>query len=88
MSCMVTRLAGPLKIDANWKGDLNVVAEAMEPAVCFGVGWLIDRTKGQERLRAQPIGFYFASLWYYEKLYPWIFAAAALQKARNLSDTP
>jgi len=86
----VDALAGLLrrfKIDADWKEGLDAVAEVMEAAVCFGTGWLIDRTKGQERLRAQPIGFYFASLWYYEQLYPWIFSAAALQKVRNLSDT-
>jgi squalene-hopene/tetraprenyl-beta-curcumene cyclase len=28
-----------------------------------------------------PIGFYFAKLWYYEKLYPIIFTVAALGRA-------
>jgi squalene-hopene/tetraprenyl-beta-curcumene cyclase len=28
-----------------------------------------------------PIGFYFAKLWYYEKLYPLIFTVAALGRA-------
>jgi hypothetical protein len=27
---------------------------------------------------ASPIGLYFAKLWYYERLYPLIFATAAL----------
>jgi len=27
-----------------------------------------------------PIGFYFAKLWYYEKLYPMIFATGALER--------
>ena len=86
----VDALAGLLnrmKIDADWKKGLDAVAETMEPAVCFGTRWLIERTRGQKQLIAQPIGFYFANLWYYEKLYPWIFATAALQKVRNLSDT-
>ena len=30
---------------------------------------------------AAPIGFYFAKLWYYEKLYPLLFAVAALGQA-------
>lgn len=30
-----------------------------------------------------PIGFYFAKLWYFEKLYPVIFTVAALQRARR-----
>jgi squalene-hopene/tetraprenyl-beta-curcumene cyclase len=28
-----------------------------------------------------PIGFYFAKLWYYERLYPLIFTVAALGRA-------
>jgi squalene-hopene/tetraprenyl-beta-curcumene cyclase len=28
-----------------------------------------------------PIGFYFAKLWYYEKLYPLIFTVSALGQA-------
>jgi len=28
---------------------------------------------------ASPIGFYFASLWYFEELYPLVFATAALR---------
>ena len=31
-----------------------------------------------------PIGFYFARLWYFEKLYPLIFTAAALGKVEEL----
>jgi squalene-hopene/tetraprenyl-beta-curcumene cyclase len=30
-----------------------------------------------------PIGFYFARLWYYEKLYPIIFTVAALGRAQK-----
>ena len=85
----VDALAGLLncmKIDADWKEGLDAVAEAMEPAVCRAATRLIERIKGRQ-LEPCPIGLYFARLWYYEKLYPWIFAAAALQKVRNLSDT-
>ena len=36
-------------------------------------------------LPASPIGFYFAKLWYFEKLYPLIFTAGALARAQSLS---
>ena len=35
-----------------------------------------------------PIGFYFAKLWYYEKLYPMIATVAALSSYRRLADKP
>jgi hypothetical protein len=28
---------------------------------------------------------YFASLWYHEELYPWIFAVSALQRVADLN---
>ena len=35
---------------------------------------LVDRkVESGEWLRPSPIGFYFAKLWYYERLYPMIF---------------
>jgi len=51
-------------------------------AVSHGTGWLIQRTEGGGHFPASPIGFYFAKLWYYEELYPLIFAAGALRQAR------
>ena len=33
--------------------------------------------------RAAPIGLYFARLWYYERLYPQIFALSALARVRS-----
>jgi squalene-hopene/tetraprenyl-beta-curcumene cyclase len=43
-----------------------------------GLGWLIEAVDGGRFQHASPIGFYFAKLWYYEKLYPVIFTVAAL----------
>jgi hypothetical protein len=50
-------------------------------AVTRGLAWLIDRVEHDEHRQPAPIGFYFAKLWYYEKLYPLIFATAALGRA-------
>lgn len=43
-----------------------------------GAAWLCDAVERQEWRTAAPIGFYFARLWYFERLYPLIFAAGAL----------
>jgi squalene-hopene/tetraprenyl-beta-curcumene cyclase len=43
-----------------------------------GLAWLVAAIdRGQQR-EAAPIGFSFARLWYYEKLYPLVFALTAL----------
>jgi hypothetical protein len=40
-------------------------------------------------LPAAPIGLYFSSLWYHERLYPYIFATEALTGAcRRLTQEP
>ena len=52
-------------------------------AVSAGAGWLTKRIESAEWLHPSPIGFYFAKLWYYERLYPMIFTVAALGKARD-----
>jgi squalene-hopene/tetraprenyl-beta-curcumene cyclase len=50
-------------------------------AVKNGLKWLVDAVE-QGRLRQpSPIGFYFAKLWYQERLYPLVFAASALRQA-------
>jgi len=49
-------------------------------AAAKGTAWLTARVASGQWHEAAPIGFYFARLWYYERLYPLIFAAAALKK--------
>jgi squalene-hopene/tetraprenyl-beta-curcumene cyclase len=46
-----------------------------------GVLWLIDAVERNLHSECSPIGFYFAKLWYYERLYPLIFTVAALGQA-------
>ena len=43
-----------------------------------GVHWLQQATQNGTYFPPTPIGFYFANLWYYEKLYPILFTVAAL----------
>ena len=56
-------------------------------AVDRGTAWLIDRVESGKWRENAPIGFYFAKLWYYEKLYPIIWAAGALGKVAGLRGT-
>jgi len=50
-----------------------------------GVIWLQEATRGGTEFPPAPIGFYFAKLWYHEKLYPliWMVAALGAIKARR-----
>jgi squalene-hopene/tetraprenyl-beta-curcumene cyclase len=43
-----------------------------------GVEWMVDRVERGEGMLPCPIGFYFAKLWYFEKLYPMVAAVAGL----------
>ncbi len=52
--------------------------DCCEEAIIRGIEFLL-RSVGDGRHRVPwPIGFYFAKLWYHERLYPLIFAATAL----------
>ena len=46
-----------------------------------GIDYLIRRVEDGSFADPSPIGFYFAKLWYFEKLYPLIFTVAALGRA-------
>jgi squalene-hopene/tetraprenyl-beta-curcumene cyclase len=48
------------------------------PTIMRGLAWLATTIKHGNLERSTPIGFYFAKLWYYERLYPAIFCHAAL----------
>lgn len=48
-------------------------------AVARGTQWLVTAIENDLADQSWPIGFYFAKLWYYEKLYPLIFATSAME---------
>ena len=85
--------------DGSWGGGVRSAPSIEETALATGaladtgqaeaahrgVAWLIDATDAGRTLPPAPIGLYFAKLWYYEKLYPLIFLAAAMDRvARSL----
>ena len=53
-------------------------------AIVRGSEWLILRVENGEWREPSPIGFYFAKLWYFERLYPLIFSVGALRAVDEL----
>ena len=58
-------------------------AERIRPSALRGVNWLASATDRGRSFTAAPIGLYFAKLWYFEKLYPLIFAVGGLRAVRS-----
>lgn len=53
------------------KGDFN-------RQIAAGANWLVNAVSTGRHRESSPIGFYFAKLWYYERLYPMIFTVETL----------
>jgi squalene-hopene/tetraprenyl-beta-curcumene cyclase len=54
---------------------------SFEPVVTKGLKWLVESVESGRFRENAPIGFYFARLWYHERLYPLIFTVSALARA-------
>lgn len=81
--------------DGGWGGVRCVASSTEETALAVealagtehvgafqrGVEWLVSRVESGAWREPSPIGFYFAKLWYHEKLYPLVWTTAALAKA-------
>jgi squalene-hopene/tetraprenyl-beta-curcumene cyclase len=84
--------------DGSWGGAANVPGSVEETALAVeilldagqqadaaverGLDWLIIAVDSGRLKSPEPIGFYFAKLWYFERLYPILFTVAALGRAR------
>ncbi len=55
-------------------------------AIQQGTDWLLRRVEDGTWTQPAPIGFYFAKLWYYERLYPMVFTVAALEAVARLEE--
>jgi len=62
------------------QGQGQEIASAMSK----GVLWLLDRIENGSWLEPAPLGFYFAKLWYFERLYPVILTVGALGRAARV----
>jgi len=65
------------------QGWLPLGVLGLPAAVNKGLEWLVQQVEAGQLRHPTPIGFYFARLWYSEKLYPIIFTVAALGRARQ-----
>jgi squalene-hopene/tetraprenyl-beta-curcumene cyclase len=55
--------------------------DEFQPAITKGLAWLIEAVESDQHAESSPIGFYFAKLWYHERLYPLTFTVSALGRA-------
>lgn len=85
--------------DGSWSGDVGIPGQVEETALALdaliglkanqraiqlGLAWLVQAVLDGRHRVPSPIGFYFARLWYSERLYPIIFSVAALGRARTV----
>lgn len=91
----VAFLFGVQNADGGWGGAAGCPSSVEETALAVevlldlapgdatarGVAWLVAAVASGRFRDPSPIGFYFAKLWYFEKLYPLIFTVAALGRA-------
>lgn len=59
---------------------------AHQAAASRGLEWLVAAVEDGSFQEASPIGFYFAKLWYDERLYPLIFSLSALGEAAQRTE--
>ena len=62
--------------------SLTATRDWLRPALERGAAWLVAAVEDGRWREPAPIGFYFAKLWYYERLYPLVFATGALTRLR------
>ena len=87
-------IAAAQNADGGWGGGNGAPSSVEETALAVealaltshtaatqrGVDWLCERVENGTWRDAAPIGFYFAKLWYYERLYPLVWTVGALGK--------
>ncbi len=58
----------------------------LKPTIMRSLDWLVSAIERDHLHISWPIGFYFAKLWYHERLYPIISATSALGAAMDCSE--
>jgi squalene-hopene/tetraprenyl-beta-curcumene cyclase len=70
---------------ANFLGTTTASLPEERRALASGVRWLVEAVENGKWREPSPIGFYFAKLWYFERLYPMIFTVAALRSVSEFN---
>jgi len=95
-------LAAAQNDDGGWGGARGIASTTEETALAVealagtrhvaatdrGAAWLAERVASGAWREPAPIGFYFAKLWYYERLYPLVWTVGALGKVLALQRLP
>jgi squalene-hopene/tetraprenyl-beta-curcumene cyclase len=63
---------------------IEISGDQVTAVVRRGTSWLIARVQDDTWSEPSAIGFYFAKLWYFEKVYPLAFTVAALRAVDRL----
>ena len=86
--------------DGGWGGNASLVSTIEETSLAVralsasgkteeimnGINWLKKNIPNDLKgIKATPIGLYFASLWYFEDMYPLVFASSALKEVLYVS---
>ncbi len=86
--------------DGGWGGNASLISTIEETSLAIralngtdnweqiskGLTWLQKNLpKDLSEIKATPIGLYFASLWYFEDMYPLVFASSALKEVLKTS---
>ncbi|MPQ48369.1 squalene--hopene cyclase [Marinifilum sp. N1E240] len=86
--------------DGGWGGNANIISTIEETSLAIraltsynkkeeiekGLTWLnLHLPNDLNDIKATPIGLYFASLWYFEDMYPLVFASSALNEVMKSS---
>ena len=91
LSVEETALAVDALLAVSRGGGLELDDRAsLQVAIDQGLAWLTEAVESGRHQESSAIGFYFAKLWYYERLYPMIFTVSALGQAaaRHREETP
>jgi squalene-hopene/tetraprenyl-beta-curcumene cyclase len=82
--------------DGGWGGSRGIASSNEETALAVeillstrpeidaglrGLDWLMAKIEADTFTETTPIGFYFAKLWYFERLYPLAFMVGAIRQA-------
>jgi squalene-hopene/tetraprenyl-beta-curcumene cyclase len=78
--------SGTVVLSTLWAVPVTVPDPFLSIAIDRAALWLAVRVNEGTVDRPTPIGFYFARLWYFEDLYPIIFAAAGLNRWRECAE--
>jgi squalene-hopene/tetraprenyl-beta-curcumene cyclase len=75
---------GPASVEETALAVEALAGSAQVAAVERGAAWLVARVEDGTWRDPAPIGFYFAKLWYYERLYPLVFTVGSLGRVAAL----